>query len=141
VSTTTRSVIQRLVDAWNRHDLEALLDCFDPDYESTQPLYPDRSFRGRTNVRERWTAQLAHASDFGADLLGIAVDGERAWTEWHWRGHYPDGSARDERGVIVYTVRAGRIVAGRLYMSAGPDDMSRGGAAPQPARASERAGV
>lgn len=124
-SDTTGAVMQRLVDAWNGHDLEAFLNCFDPDYASTQPLFPELSFRGRDNVRERWSASFATKPGIRADLLALAVDGDTAWTEWHWHGTRPDGSRRDERGVIIYGVRDGVIASGRLYMAPGPDDSSR----------------
>jgi ketosteroid isomerase-like protein len=119
------SLIERLAVAWNARDIEAFLAFFHPDYESSQPLHPERSFRGRDSVRQRWAPTFAAATDFQADLLGVAVDGELAWTEWHWHGTRRDGRTRDERGVIVYTVRDGLIVAGRVYMEPGPDDTSR----------------
>ena len=124
-SEATETLIRRLVEAWNGRELEAFLAWFDPDYASTQPLFPDLSFQGRDNVRERWSANFATMPDFRADLLAMAVDGETAWTEWHWHGTRPDGSRRDERGVIVYGIRHGVIASGRLYMSPGPDDSSR----------------
>jgi ketosteroid isomerase-like protein len=121
----TEAVIRHLVEAWNGRDVEAFLSCFDPDYASTQPLFPELSFRGRDNVRERWSANFATMPDFRADLLALAVDGDIAWTEWHWYGTRPDGSRRDERGVVIYGLRDGLIATGRLYMSSGPDDSSR----------------
>jgi hypothetical protein len=124
-SEPTVAVIRRLVEAWNGHDLEAFLACFHPGYASTQPLFPERSFRGRDNVRERWSANFATMPDFRADLVALAIDGHTAWTEWHWHGTRPDGSRRDERGVVIYGVRDGVIASGRLYMSAGPRDSSR----------------
>ena len=123
----TEKVIRRLVKAWNGHDLEAFLACFHSDYASTQPLFPERSFRGRDNVRERWSANFATMPDFRADLIALAVDGDTAWTEWHWHGTRPDGSRRDERGVVIYEIRDDVIASGRLYMSEGPDDASRTG--------------
>lgn len=125
LAAATAAVIERLATAWVRLDLEAFLACFDPGYESAQPLFPDRDFRGRDQVRERWTEAFSKSPDFRADLVASAIDGVTAWTEWHWHGTRPDGSHRDERGVIVYEVRGGRIVAGRVYMSPGPDDSSR----------------
>ena len=40
------SVLERLHGAMNRHDLAGLVACFDEDYDSQQPVHPDRAFRG-----------------------------------------------------------------------------------------------
>jgi ketosteroid isomerase-like protein len=100
----------------NSHDLEALLACFELDYESIQPLNPDRDFRGRDTVRQRWTAIFGGVPDFRAELLRSAVDGDEEWGEWRWRGTRSDGSAIDVRGVMIVGVRDGRIAWGRLYL-------------------------
>jgi len=44
---TDSLVIERLQKAMNNHDLEAFVECFNPDYQSEQPVHPDRRFRGR----------------------------------------------------------------------------------------------
>jgi ketosteroid isomerase-like protein len=108
--------LERYEAAMNAHDLEAVLDCFHLDYASVQPLNPDRDFRGRDTVRERWTAILRDVPDFGAELLRSAVDGDEEWGEWRWRGTRADGSAIDVRGVTIVGVRAGRIAWGRFYL-------------------------
>ncbi len=46
-----RAVMERLTDAQNAHDLEALLAGFAADYHSEQPLFPSRTFRGVDQVR------------------------------------------------------------------------------------------
>ncbi len=61
--TDPLAVIQRLLDAINRHDLEAFLGCIAPDYQSTLPLHPDRTFKGREQVRQNWTAVFAGMPD------------------------------------------------------------------------------
>jgi ketosteroid isomerase-like protein len=109
-------VLYRYQAAMNAHDLEALLDCFDPGYESVQPLNPDRDFRGRETVRERWTTIFREVPDFRAELLRSAVDGEEAWGEWRWRGTRADGSAIDVRGVTIVGAPDERIVWGRFYL-------------------------
>jgi hypothetical protein len=43
----------------NAHDLGALVDCFEQDYQSEQPVNPDRSFEGRKTVRARWSMSRA----------------------------------------------------------------------------------
>jgi ketosteroid isomerase-like protein len=106
--------VARYSAAMNAHDLDALLDCFDVDYESVQPLNRDRNFRGRDTVRERWTAIFRDVQDFRAELLRSAVDGDEEWGEWRWRGTRADGSPIDVRGVTI--VRDGRTAWGRFYL-------------------------
>ena len=36
------AVIERLREAMNRHDPDAMVECFDPDYRSEQPAHPNR---------------------------------------------------------------------------------------------------
>ena len=110
------AVAERLRHAMNRHDLEAFLACFDPDYRSEQPAHPARGFGGREQVRKNWAALFAAVPDFHAELLRAAEQGDTAWTEWHWHGTRRDGSALDIRGVTLFGVRDDRIVWGRLYM-------------------------
>jgi hypothetical protein len=37
------SVVERLRDAVNQHDLQALLECIDEGYRSEQPAHPNRA--------------------------------------------------------------------------------------------------
>ena len=111
-----KAVIERLHAAQNQHDLEAFLDCFAPDYQSEQPIHPDRVFQGSDQVRKNWSAIFSGVPDFHSELLHSAVEGNTVWTEWHWYGTRADGTRLDMRGVTLFGVQAGRIVWGRLYM-------------------------
>jgi ketosteroid isomerase-like protein len=109
-------VIKRYRDAMNAHDLEALLDCFALDYESEQPLNPDRDFRGRETVRERWTSIFTDVPDFTAELMRAAAADDEVWGEWRWRGTRVDGTVIDVRGVTILSVRDDRFAWGRFYL-------------------------
>ena len=125
MSGDPREIFERLVAAQNAHDIEALVGCFAPDYSSEQPAHPDRVFRGNAQVRKNWTSIFAGVRDFRAELLDAAVEGETAWGEFEWRGTRADGSALHSRGVIIVTVRQGKLAAARLYMS-DVDESGRG---------------
>lgn len=120
------SVIHSLVSAWNVHDLEAFLAHFAADYDSRWPLHPDRDFVGAEHVRERWSGNFEQMPDFRADVLGLATNDQgEAWVEYRWIGTLPDGSRFDQQGVVVNTVRDGRIVAARLYLESLPSGNGR----------------
>ena len=119
-----RAVMDRLTAAQNAHDLEAMLACFHQDYCSEQPLFPARTFQGIDQVRANWSALLEGIPDFRAETLRSASDGDIVFAEIHWTGTKADGTAFDERGVLIMGIRDDRIAWGRLYV----DEVQREGA-------------
>jgi ketosteroid isomerase-like protein len=117
VTVDARDFFERLVAAQNAHDIDAFVSCFATDYSSEQPTHPDRAFVGSDQVRRNWTAMFAGVPDFRAELLDSAIQGSTAWGEFEWRGTKADGSPLHSRGVIIGTVRDGKLAAARLYMS------------------------
>lgn len=109
-------VVERLHRAMNRHDLEAFLDCSDPNYRSEQPVHPSRGFGGREQVEKNWSALFEGIPDFHAELLATATEGDTLWSEWHWTGTRANETPLDIRGVTLFGIENGRIVSGRLYM-------------------------
>jgi hypothetical protein len=91
-------VLGRLRDAQNRHDLDAFVACFDPQYRSEQPLHPDRAFVGRQQVRTNWAEVFAGVPDFQAELLRSAEQNDTGWAECHWHGTRTDGTRLEMRG-------------------------------------------
>ena len=105
------AVLGHLNSAMNQHDLEAMLQCFHPDYRSEQPIHPNRGFGGKEQVRKNWSAIFESFPDFEADLLRHTVDGGTVWSEWHWTA-----TGLNMVGVTLLGVEEDRIVWGRLYM-------------------------
>ena len=123
------SVITRLRDAMNGHDLEALVDVFDPEFVSETPAHPQRTFRGTDQVRRNWKQIFAIVPDLRADLLSAVVDGDTVWSEWSWHGTRLDGSAHQMRGVTIQRVRDTRAVSVRFYMEPVDEDGPEAGEA------------
>ena len=125
MSTDAIAVVERLRDAINRHDLDALVDCFSDDYASEQPAHPGRAFSGNQQVRANWGQMFGGVPDLRAELLRAAVDGDTVWAEWLWRGTRADGVPLNMIGVTILGVADGRLAWARLYMEpleeAGPD--------------------
>ena len=116
MASDQRTLVERLVAAQNAHDVDAFVACFAPDYRSEQPLHPDRAFTGTDQVRKNWTAIFAGVPDFTAALLASALEGDTVWAEFEWRGTKRDGSPLLSRGPMIFTLRDGKIAAGRLYV-------------------------
>ena len=118
-----RAVAAALVDAMNAHNIDAFVSLFAPDYDSEQPVHPDRAFRGRDQVRANWSAVFAGVPDFRAELVATAVEADTVWTEWRWHGTHEDCSPLEMAGVIILSVRDGRVAQARLYV----EPVQRGG--------------
>lgn len=109
-------VVERLVAAMNEHDLDRMVALFHPDYDSRQPAHPGRAFTGREQVRANWAAMFGGIRDFRAEVVRTVQDGELNWCEWAWHGIRSDGQPFEVRGVTLFQIRDGLIVAGTLYV-------------------------
>jgi len=108
--------VDRLLQATNAHDLDALVACFADDYENETPVDPGRSFRGRDQVRRNWQQIFAHVPDVHAETLRRSTSGDTIWTEWEMTGKRGDGTPHRMRGVILFGVRDGVAVWARFYL-------------------------
>ena len=108
-------VVERLRDALNAHDLEAMVGLFRDDYRSEQPMHPSRAFVGRDQVRKNWSALFEAIADLRAELLRSAEDGGTAWAEWRWTGTKKDGTPFEEAIVTIMGLENGQIAWARLY--------------------------
>ena len=83
------ALVERLRDATNAHDLDALVACFAEDYRNETPAHPERGFTGRAQVRTNWEQIFSAIPDVRAELLGCTVDGDTVWSEWEHRARAP----------------------------------------------------
>jgi ketosteroid isomerase-like protein len=131
-NTTVSTVLQRMSDAINAHDVDAISNCFTDDYKGEQPLHSEGAFilqrRGYANglaqVRENWTGLFAQVPDLRATLVASTIHGDLAWAEWHWQGKRTSGAALNLRGVSVSGLRNGIIAWARVYMEPVHDQSS-----------------
>lgn len=118
MSEVTTATLQAFSDAWNRHDLEALMSFMADDCSFHAVAGPDlmgRSFVGREAVREGF--QLAWQTFPDAAWLDPDhfVVGNRGVTESTFRGTKADGSRVEARMVDVYTFHNGKIAVKNAF--------------------------
>lgn len=115
-TTSGTAMVDRLRDATNAHDLEALVDCFTESYSNETPVHPARGFTGRGQVRTNWQQIFRAVPDVSATVLRSATNGDEIWSEWEMRGTRPDGSPHHMSGVIIFGVTEGRADWARFYL-------------------------
>lgn len=110
------SIVNRLLEATNKHDLPALVDCFAPGYINETPAHPLRGFTGREHVRSNWEQLFAGVPDIAVRMIGHSVSGRRVWAEITMAGIRPDGTVHSMAGVIIFEVDGGVISGARFYL-------------------------
>jgi predicted ester cyclase len=109
------SVATRWVEAMTSHDLEAAVDCFDPEYEDTAPARIGERVHGQDGVRRNFAALFADIPNLRAELLGAVNAGDTVWMEWRMYGTRLDQSPFEFVGVNIFEVRNNRLHRGRIY--------------------------
>ena len=123
------ALLDRLAAAASRHDLDALVGCFAPDYRNETPAHPAQGFTGRDQVRRNWEQIFAFIPDITARVLRSCGDADVVWSEWDMTGTRRDGAAAHMAGVIVFGVRDGLFSWARFYL----EPVQAGGAGPNQA--------
>ena len=109
--------VRRMFSATQRRDLDAMVAEFADDYVNITPNHPARSFTGSAQVRKNWSALFAGIPDMTVTVLDSATGtGGNVWVEWGSQGTRLDGSAVEQAGVAIFSLRNDRIAAVRFYL-------------------------
>jgi limonene-1,2-epoxide hydrolase len=104
------SVVTRFVNACNRHDAEAVSQCLHAEFDSIQPMYPARNFRGADQVRRNWQAIFDAEPGFRLTVLRQAAADDTVWLELHGAGEEAEVA-----GVFVMGIEGDRVRWARIY--------------------------
>lgn len=114
--SSPKVVFERMIQASNRHDLEAMVAFYAPDYRSEQPIHPERNFVGPTGVRNNWNTFFTTIPDIQVEVLGEVEEGDTVWAELRYHGTRTDGKKHAVRGVTLMGIQADQIIWARLYI-------------------------
>ncbi|HEU5114077.1 MAG TPA: nuclear transport factor 2 family protein [Acidimicrobiia bacterium] len=129
---TQPDLLQLLIkhtDAWNRHDLDALMDLFDEAcvFEASGgDEVCGKRYEGHTAVKAAFAGVLGSMSDaeWGNGrhyILGL----DYGVSEWTLTGTLPDGRRLEVNGCDFLTVRNGKILVKNSYRKQRPPIESR----------------
>jgi ketosteroid isomerase-like protein len=116
--TVTVEALRRLVDAFNEHDLDAVMSFFvdDPVLDMPRGPYPSgRRFEGRDEVRAGLATRFAGLPDvhYGDDRHWVS--GDRGCSEWLLTGTTGEGVRIEVRGCDLFEFRGDKIARKDSY--------------------------
>lgn len=115
----TTAFLQAFADAWNRHDIDALMSFMGDNCVFEASAGPDvcgTRYEGREAVRAGFTEVWTTYPDAHWDGARHIVHGDRGLSEWTFTGtRVDDGTRVEVHGCDLFTFRDGRIVLKNSY--------------------------
>ncbi len=108
----TTPSLQALLDAFNAHDLDAIMSFFTEDCVFDTPRGPGpggQRLVGREQVRKGFEARFDGIPDIEYDDARHWTSGDRGVSEWTIRGTRPAGEPIEVRGCDLFEFTDGRI--------------------------------
>jgi steroid delta-isomerase-like uncharacterized protein len=116
-------LLDRFADAWNRHDLDALMSMMTDDcvFEaSAGPQAHGQRHEGRVAVRAAFAAVFELFPDARWANPRHVISGNRAVSEWMFTGTQKDGKRVEVTGCDLFTLRDGKIAIKNSYRKSRP---------------------
>ena len=118
ITDVTTERLQEFADAWNRHDVDALMSFMTDDCVFEASAGPDvagtRSV-GRSAVRAAYAEVFATFPDAHWGSATHFVCGDRGVSEWIFTGTRADGARVEVQGCDLFRFRDGRIALKNSY--------------------------
>lgn len=118
VDEASTQFLQAFADAWNRHDVDALMSFMAEDCAFESSAGPDACGArhvGRDAVRAAFADVWKVFPDAHWRDARHFVHGDRAVSEWTFTGTRADGSRIEVQGCDLFTLQGGKIALKNSY--------------------------
>ena len=118
IADVTVEDLQAFADAWNRHDVDALMTFMTDDCVFESSAGPDvcgTCYSGRDAVRIGFSEVWKTFPDAHWGKARHFVQGDRGVSEWTFTGTRIDGSRVEVHGCDLFTFRDGKIALKNSY--------------------------
>lgn len=117
MSDSTQIIIERFNDAFNRHDVDAIMNCMTDDcvFENTRPAPDGTRITGQAAVRAFWEDFFRRSPQAHFDTEEMIAAGDRCIVRWRY-SWVRDGAPGHVRGVDVFRVRDGQVAEKLSYV-------------------------
>lgn len=114
---STLDAVKRFNDAFNRHDVDAIMAAMTDDcvFENTNPGPDGKRYQGASGVRACWESLFQNSPDALFETEEIFAAGNRCVVRWIYR-KTRNGQPWHLRGVDVFRVRDGKVAEKLAYV-------------------------
>jgi ketosteroid isomerase-like protein len=117
LTAATLAAVERFNEAFNRHDVPAVMAAMTEDcvFDSTRPPPDGERIVGQVAVRAFWEAFFARSPQAHFEAEEVVALGDRCVVRWvyHWER---DGRPGHIRGIDLFRVRDGRVAEKLSYV-------------------------
>jgi ketosteroid isomerase-like protein len=116
-TAATLAAIERFNDAFNRHDVDAVMAAMTDDcvFESTSPPDGPR-FVGQAEVRAAWEGFFQSSPDAVFETEELFAVGDRCVVRWRYQWVDAQGQAGHIRGIDLFRVADGKVAEKLAYV-------------------------
>jgi steroid delta-isomerase-like uncharacterized protein len=118
IANVTTEMLQAFADAWNRHDIDALMSFMTDDCVFEASAGPDicgTRYAGREAVRAGYSEVWATFPDAQWRDARHCVFGDQGLSEWTFTGTRADGTRVEVHGCDLFSFRDGKISLKNSY--------------------------
>ena len=117
-SEDTAQIVRQFHDAFNQHDVPAIMALMSADcvFENTYPPPDGARLVGQESVRGFWIELFRQSPQAHFEIEELFATGERAVLRWRYTWGSPDGGSGHVRGVDIYRVHAGLVCEKLSYV-------------------------
>lgn len=123
LSEVTTEMLQDFAEAWNRHDVDALMSFMTEDCVFESSAGPDvcgTRYAGAKSVRAGFAEVWAVFPDAHWGNARHFVHGDRGVSEWTFPGTRVDGTRVEVHGCDLFIFRGGKILLKNSYRKSRP---------------------
>lgn len=116
--TASAVLLQAMFEAFNRHDVDAVLSCMTPDcvFEAAGgPEVHGTRYQGHEDVGKAFAHVWAAMPDARWGETSHFAVGDRGVSEWTFSGTRADGSRIEARGCDLFTFRDGKVALKQAF--------------------------
>ncbi len=125
--TVTVELLEAIGDAFNRHDVDAVIGFFAADGVFDNARGPDlhgRRYVGREVLRAFFAELFQNCPDIQWHPIDNRVAGDKGYSEWRRQCTLPNGETQDWLGLDIFTFRGGLITRKDTYFKIVEEDAS-----------------